>query len=200
MPTTVPSVSTTGPPESPGWMFAASWIRPSMVCAFEPSLSEAVISCSSAVTRPETTVGVPPRPPALPRATTDSPTESESEEPTRAAVKPETFWTWIRATSSTTLYPRTFAGRVTPVAASSTVRPVDPAITWLFVSTRPELEMTIPVPAAWPPFSIDVLMLTTASSTWAATAFTSDDELPELDDPVPGKVEDPLEGNGDVPS
>ena len=38
------------------------------------------------------------------------------------------------------------------------------AITWLFVTTRPDDEMTIPVPAAEPPESSVVVMLTMESS------------------------------------
>src|SRR2546429_7812345 len=51
---------------------------------------------------------------------------------------------------------------------------VEPATTWLFVSTSPDEESTIPVPAArpfWYPST--VLMSTTAGSTFVAIALVS---------------------------
>ena len=51
MPMTLPSASTSAPPESPGWMVASIWIRPDS-CSDVPSAEScAVIDWSSAVTR-----------------------------------------------------------------------------------------------------------------------------------------------------
>src|SRR5262249_4377991 len=92
IPTTLPSRSTSGPPESPGWMFAFTWIRFESCSLEPPNSSVAVIDWSSAVTDPPAYVGVDPVPPALPTPTTASPTESFDESPIRAVGRPEAPW------------------------------------------------------------------------------------------------------------
>ena len=72
IPTTWPSVSTSAPPESPGWMFASVWIIP-VSCSEVPLGFEAVIDRSTAVTEPLATAGSPPRPSAFPMPATLSP-------------------------------------------------------------------------------------------------------------------------------
>jgi len=74
MPITLPVESTKAPPESPDWMLALTWMR-SLSCSVVPVSSLlAVIDWVTAVTEPAAAVGVPPVPPALPAATTLSPT------------------------------------------------------------------------------------------------------------------------------
>src|SRR5579875_4210222 len=88
-PITSPWSFTSGPPESPGWMFAFVSISP-VSCSDVPELSsDAVIDWLSAVTVPGATDGVPPTPPALPRATTLSPTLTLDESPVVAVVRPD---------------------------------------------------------------------------------------------------------------
>src|ERR1700694_1064588 len=53
------------------------------------------------------------------------------------------------------------------------------SITWLLVSTRPDDEMIIPVPATWPlPFAVVALISTVAASTFAIAE--ADAELPPV--------------------
>ncbi len=88
MPMTWPLVSTRAPPESPGWMSAFTWIRP-VSCSLVPSPSSvAVMDWSRAVTVPPALLGVPPTPPALPRPTTPSPTDTWEELPMVAVRRP----------------------------------------------------------------------------------------------------------------
>ena len=167
MPTTRPDALASGPPESPGWMPASTWMRPSRV-SLEPSVSDATMRWSSAVTRPGAIDGAPPFPPALPSPTTASPTERSAARPIGAVVSPETPWILMSATSAVTLYPRTFAECMLPLAEFSTRSCAVSAITWLLVSTSPSEEMTTPVPAAAPPLERRVVMLTIESSSFAA--------------------------------
>ena len=74
MPITCPAASTNGPPESPAWIGASVWIIPIRCSTLPESSSAAVIDWPSLVTVPETALGVPPLPPALPMATTAWPT------------------------------------------------------------------------------------------------------------------------------
>ena len=76
MPITWPAALTVGPPESPGRMFASTWISPPRVSVLPVSASFADTVWFSAPMRPSSTLGVPPAPPALPSATTGSPTET----------------------------------------------------------------------------------------------------------------------------
>ncbi len=80
MPITWPLALIRGPPESPGWIAASVW---SMLesCSLSPSGSVAVIDWPKAVTDPLAVLGLPPTPPALPIATTVSPTETLVELP-----------------------------------------------------------------------------------------------------------------------
>ena len=111
-----------------------------------PSLP-AVIDCPSAVTTPAAVVGVPV-PPALPMATTASPTSTVDESPSGATARPEALASCSTATSSVGSVPTTVASYDAPVATTVTVIFVAPSITWLFVSTSPDAVSTMPVPAA----------------------------------------------------
>ncbi len=99
IPITWPAVSTKAPPESPGWTSALTWIRPDS-CSLGPSrLSLAVIDWLRAVMEPPALLGVPPVPPALPIATTDSPTAALEESPRVAVFRPEAPCSWRTAMS-----------------------------------------------------------------------------------------------------
>ena len=74
MPTTCPASLTRGPPESPGLIAVSAWINPPSVSSAPVRVSVAETVWLSATTRPGTALGVPPWPPALPSATTGSPT------------------------------------------------------------------------------------------------------------------------------
>ncbi len=89
MPMTRPSLLTSGPPESPGWIGALVWIIPVRISGFWPVSSAAVICCPSAVTVPVATAGAPPRPWALPRAVTLSPMCTIEESPIGAVDSPD---------------------------------------------------------------------------------------------------------------
>src|SRR2546429_8574435 len=170
MPTICPEVVARGPPESPGWIAAATPIRP-VSCSEAPvDWSCAVMDWSSAVTVPPTALGVPPLPPALPIATTLSPVPTVDESPNGATVSPDapdscsTAMSWVRS------YPTTLAWYVCPLPMSVTLMPVAPATTWLLVRTSPSAPRTIPVPAADPcSYPRMVLMSTIPGSTFAAT-------------------------------
>ena len=98
MPTTLPSASTSAPPESPGWM--AARLDQTGEPLLEPSrLVLRGDGWSSAVTVPATALGVPPTPPALPTATTASPTLTLDELPNGATVSPDAPWSRMTATS-----------------------------------------------------------------------------------------------------
>jgi len=98
MPRTSPSVLTSGPPESPGWMGALWPIIPVSCSASPAPASDAVIDWPSPLTRPLTTDGVPPLPRALPSATTFCPVWAPAE--LRVTVcRPEAFWSCSTATS-----------------------------------------------------------------------------------------------------
>ena len=99
MPTTSPWASTSGPPESPGWSEASTRMRFRSV--WEPELSATWIVSPTPRTAPVDASGVPPRPPALPSATTASPTETLLSVWT--VSRPETPSIFRRATSSVTL-------------------------------------------------------------------------------------------------
>ena len=100
IPTTLPSVFTSGPPESPGWIGADIWIMPCRVSELPVPSSPAVTFWSSAVTEPWVAAETP-RPPALPMATTLSPTLT-LESARLTVLSPDTLSIWINATSSTT--------------------------------------------------------------------------------------------------
>ena len=69
-------------------------------CSAEPDdSSEAVIDWSRSVTVPGAADGVPPAPPALPIATTLSPTATVLELPREAVCSPEAPWSFMTATS-----------------------------------------------------------------------------------------------------
>ena len=94
MPMTWPCEFTSGPPESPASMLAFVSISP-VSCSDEPEPSSvAVIAWLSAVTAPGATAGVPPVPPALPSATTLSPTLTVEESPVDAVVSPDAPESW----------------------------------------------------------------------------------------------------------
>src|SRR5581483_11548610 len=81
MPITWPALLISGPPESPGSSGASIWISPASVSGWLPSRSVAVIVWFMATTLPLTVWGAPPTPPALPRATTGSPTLTPDDLP-----------------------------------------------------------------------------------------------------------------------
>ena len=98
-PITCPEALTSGPPESPGWMAALVWIMP-VSCSELPDVSSPAVICwFRATSEPPAALGVPPTPPALPRATTASPTEILEESPICADFRPEAFCSWMRAMS-----------------------------------------------------------------------------------------------------
>ena len=99
MPTTWPSVLTSAPPESPGWMCAFVWIMP-VSFSEVPFGSFAVIDRFRPVTAPFATVGrAAACPSALPIPATWSPTETEPESPGVMCRRSEAFCSWISATS-----------------------------------------------------------------------------------------------------
>src|SRR6476469_3845298 len=158
-PTTLPPASTTAPPESPGTMAASSWISPLSRWG-EPSLSSCTVICwSSARTVPGTALGVPPTPPALPTATTSSPTFTVDEEPSGATVRPDAPFSR-----------RTVASYVCPLPTSVARTEVAPATTWWLVSTRPSADSTIPVPAPCAPSYPMVVLTSTRPLDTAAAA------------------------------
>jgi hypothetical protein len=90
-------------------MVASLWIMPRSVSELAPP-SLAVIVWSSAVTWPCVACGAPPRPSALPIATTVSPTCTDDESANCTVGRPETLWSiWITATSCESLTPTTCA-------------------------------------------------------------------------------------------
>jgi len=96
MPITWPAVFTSGPPESPStiWAFVCS-----MPCSVSvpPSWSLAVIVWFSCVIAPDTTVGGPPTPLALPMAMTLSPIFTVEELPSGIVRRPDAPSSWISA-------------------------------------------------------------------------------------------------------
>src|SRR5689334_23683981 len=67
------------------------------------------------------------------------------------------------------------------------------SMTWLLVSTSPELEITIPVPAPSPPPSIVVTMFTRPGATLDATPLTLPWSLGGVNEPAPeGRKTRPL--------
>ena len=88
-PITVPVVLTSGPPESPACR--AAFVRISLVsCSAVPVASSvAVIVSFRPVTVPAATAGVPPLPPALPRAITFSPMAAFDELLTVTVLRPD---------------------------------------------------------------------------------------------------------------
>ena len=91
--------------------------------------------------------GVPPRPKALPIATSRSPTRRSEEAPSVTGVRPDAPSSWISAMSCVGSAPITLAGYVWPELAIVTRIDVAPSITWLFVNTSPEEVRIMPVPA-----------------------------------------------------
>ena len=99
IPTTRPWLSTSGPPESPGWMSASVWSRPDKRSLVPPNSSLAVIVWLRPVIEPSALEGVPPTPPAFPIPVTESPTRSDEESPSLAVVRPEASESLRTATS-----------------------------------------------------------------------------------------------------
>ena len=102
MPMTLPSALTSGPPESPGWIGASTWISPSSCSGLPPPSSVAVMVWSTAVTEPTATAGVPPLPNAFPRARTSSPTDTLADAPVEIVASPDAPCIWSTATSPVT--------------------------------------------------------------------------------------------------
>src|SRR6185312_9809755 len=172
MPITWPAELTSAPPESPGAIGASLWMR-LVRCSLRPPPVLAVISCASAVTWPWVALGVPPLPPALPKAATRSPTWTPVLSASSTVGSPVMPSTWISATSAFGDTPMTCALYVPEWPAIETVMLVDPLTTWLLVRIWPSEVTMRPVPAAAPePLAVwtRVSMITTAGSTLAASA------------------------------
>ena len=146
MPMTSPFESTSGPPESPGWMPA--FVSSSPVSRSELLPSLAVIDLPRPVIVPVAAIGAPPAPPALPSAVTASPSCTFDESPRLTVWSPDAPFSCSTATSAARSYPTTVAEYLRPVEGSVTRIVVAPRITWLFVSTSPDELSTMPVPAA----------------------------------------------------
>jgi hypothetical protein len=89
IPITLPAVLTSGPPESPDSTGASVSISPDSCSAAPLVRDPAVMERLSPVTRPATALGVPPSPPALPIATTGSPTFRDEESATDTVERPD---------------------------------------------------------------------------------------------------------------
>src|SRR5579859_7596359 len=183
MPMMWPPPSTSGPPESPGWMSAATRMSP-LSCWVSPPLSSlAVIVSLSPVTLPGATAGVPPRPPALPSATTGSPTCTVDESPTCAVCSPDALLSWMIAMSWLRSYPTTAAVYVCLLPTSVTLILVAPLMTWLLVRISPSDVSTMPVPAAAACCRPNVVLMSTIVGS-TAVAIPAASAL----DPVDGAV------------
>ena len=175
MPITCPAALASAPPESPsaiGALVCSMLCRVSVFWPLPESL--AVMVRPSAVIVPLLTVGGPPRPPALPMATTAVPRVTLDASPTCTGFSPEAPCSLISATSSAGSTPSTVAWYFLPPFTVVAVRCVDPATTWLLVSTTPLEDRIMPVPAAAPSWYLSVeLMSTTPGWTLFATDCTS---------------------------
>ena len=107
IPITFPEASTSGPPESPGWTLASTWMRFWRVSGLAPVSSVAVMVWPIATTEPVAVDGVPPLPRALPMATIGSPTFSFDGSPMLTVFRFEAPWSWRRAMSSAGSVPTT---------------------------------------------------------------------------------------------
>ncbi len=90
-------------------------------------------------------VTVPPRPNGLPIASTQSPTREISESPKSTAVSGLSGFTCSSAISPVSSRPSTFAFSEV-LSCKVTVISSAPSITWLLVTTMPELSMMKPDP------------------------------------------------------
>jgi len=102
MPTTAPDVFTRAPPESPGSIPALVSMSPLSRSLELVSSSLAVIDWLTAMTDPLVEVGVPPTPPALPRATTAAPTFTICALAIGTVFRPEAPFSLSTATSAGT--------------------------------------------------------------------------------------------------
>ena len=109
MPTTAPSPFTSGPPESPSWMGASVSIMPCNCSVVPAPLSLALMDWSRALMVPCAVDGRPPLPPALPSASTASPTLALLESDSVTGFSPDAPTSWSSATSSVESYPTTRA-------------------------------------------------------------------------------------------
>ena len=180
IPTTCPAVLIRGPPESPGWMSASVRIM-SRSRSTPPWSSPTEIDWPTAVTLPLVTAGAPPRPSALPMATTCCPIDTVEESANVTVGRPRTPSTCRSATSEEGSVPTTRAAYVPERPWNATSMRDAPWTTWLFVRISPDDVRTMPVPAAsargGPPDrngfdGMTVRMSTTAGVTLAATAAT----------------------------
>jgi len=121
IPMTLAELLTSGPPESPGWIGAFVWMSPDRLSALSPLSLPTVIDWFRAWTTPLTADGVPPTPPALPMATTSSPTATAEELPVWTVASPEAPFSWITATSSVGSVPTTLAVYFFPVVTDVTL-------------------------------------------------------------------------------
>jgi len=121
IPMTCPALLTSEPPESPGWTSALTSMSPVNCSLVPPSSSLAVIGWFSAMIEPPAAVGVPPVPPALPIATTPSPTVAVEESPIFATFNPDAPCSCSTAMSCVASYPTTAALYVLPLPTSVTL-------------------------------------------------------------------------------
>ena len=141
MPTTLPSASSTGPPELPGFIAASVWIA----CATVKPLGAWMVRST-----PETMPVLRLRsyPNGSPMAATGAPTPTDAELPSASgcSVRPEGS-TVMTATSVASSWPSTVALRVVP-SWNFTVTDVAPSTTWAAVTMWPLPSTTKPVPLA----------------------------------------------------
>src|SRR5262249_39397360 len=124
-----PSVFTSGPPESPGWMPALWWISPVSCSEVPAPSSEAVIDAPRLAMWPVATDGVPPLPSALPRATTFWPVAALLESPSVTGAGPDAPRSWMAAMSGLWSAPAPLAWYVRPLPMSRALMEVAPLIT-----------------------------------------------------------------------
>jgi hypothetical protein len=110
MPITVPAASTSGPPELPGAIGASVCSSPCSRSRFALVWSVAVMARPVAEIMPWLTGGLPPRPSALPMASTWSPAATREELPNRTAGRPDSPLTRSTAMSAPGSVPITAAG------------------------------------------------------------------------------------------
>ncbi len=147
MPTTSPSLSSTGPPESPDTMSAATCRSPCSDSVPVPDSLCTWMSWSVAVTVPWADTRSPV-PPALPTSVIASPVFAPPSSSSVTVESPEASLSLRTATSCVASVPTTSASYCLPVVSSVTVMLVAPCTTWLFVRIVPSEVRIIPVPAA----------------------------------------------------
>ncbi len=147
MPTTSPSESRTGPPESPETMSAATSMSPESDSVPVPDSLCTWMAWSVAVTVPSAATRLPV-PSALPTSVTASPVFAPPSSSSETVDSPEASLSLRTATSFVASAPTTSASYCLPVVSSVTLMLVAPWMTWLLVRIVPSEVSTMPVPAA----------------------------------------------------